>query len=199
DGMSSIAAKLGTPIMLDSYTADIYLQSWGRSSYARLMIKLRADVELKDTNMDSSIPIDLSIIFAFTCKVIMVMFHEGYLAPLRIFLEQRIAAMMGYRGGSGEVETPHCAAADVEERGICGQFLLLQSSVGTMFLLGYYTSPLLQLVLSRAEEMPSVNISCWMQAKGMAGVREFDILVEEAVNPHKITRSKNYNTSYLKM
>ncbi|GKC72207.1 hypothetical protein Tco_1118090 [Tanacetum coccineum] len=49
DGLSAIATKLGTSIMLDSYTADMCLQSWGRSSYARVMIELRADVELKDT------------------------------------------------------------------------------------------------------------------------------------------------------
>nr|GEV80806.1 hypothetical protein [Tanacetum cinerariifolium] len=49
DGLSSIATKLGTPIMLDSYTAETCLHSWGRSSYARTMIELRVDVELKDT------------------------------------------------------------------------------------------------------------------------------------------------------
>ncbi|GKD39197.1 putative reverse transcriptase domain-containing protein, partial [Tanacetum coccineum] len=48
DGLSAIATKLGTPLMLDSYTLDMCMQSWGRSSYARAMIKLRADVELKD-------------------------------------------------------------------------------------------------------------------------------------------------------
>ncbi|GJU98956.1 putative reverse transcriptase domain-containing protein [Tanacetum coccineum] len=31
-----------------SYTSDMCMQSWGRSSYARVMIELRADVELKD-------------------------------------------------------------------------------------------------------------------------------------------------------
>ncbi|GJW15582.1 ribonuclease H-like domain, reverse transcriptase, RNA-dependent DNA polymerase [Tanacetum coccineum] len=49
DGLSVIATKLGTPIMLDSYTADMCMQSWRRSSYTRVMIELRADVELKDT------------------------------------------------------------------------------------------------------------------------------------------------------
>ncbi|GJU85945.1 hypothetical protein Tco_1293491 [Tanacetum coccineum] len=34
--------------MLDSYTSDMCMQSWGRSSYVRVMIELRADVELKD-------------------------------------------------------------------------------------------------------------------------------------------------------
>nr|GEV48984.1 hypothetical protein [Tanacetum cinerariifolium] len=48
DGLSVIATKLGTPLMLDSYTSDMCMQSWGRSSYARVVIELRADVELKD-------------------------------------------------------------------------------------------------------------------------------------------------------
>nr|GEY87137.1 hypothetical protein [Tanacetum cinerariifolium] len=48
DGLSAIATKLGTPLMLDSYTSDMCLQSWGRSSYARVMLELRADVKLKD-------------------------------------------------------------------------------------------------------------------------------------------------------
>nr|GEU31679.1 hypothetical protein [Tanacetum cinerariifolium] len=51
DGLSAIATKLGTPLMLDSYTADMCMQSWGRSSYARAMIELRDDVELKDNIM----------------------------------------------------------------------------------------------------------------------------------------------------
>ncbi|GJV90430.1 hypothetical protein Tco_1538243 [Tanacetum coccineum] len=49
DGLSAIAIKIGTPLMLDSYTSDMCLQSWGRSSYARAMIELKADAELKDT------------------------------------------------------------------------------------------------------------------------------------------------------
>ncbi|GJV07226.1 reverse transcriptase domain-containing protein [Tanacetum coccineum] len=48
DGLSAIATKLGTPLMLGSYTYDMYMPSWGRSSFARAMIELRADVELKD-------------------------------------------------------------------------------------------------------------------------------------------------------
>ncbi|GKC47684.1 transcription factor LHW-like protein [Tanacetum coccineum] len=46
--MSAIAIKLGTPFMLDSYTSDMCMQSWCRSSYARVMIELRADMEFKD-------------------------------------------------------------------------------------------------------------------------------------------------------
>ncbi|GKB33980.1 putative ribonuclease H-like domain-containing protein [Tanacetum coccineum] len=51
DGLNVIATKLGTPLMLDSYTYDMCMQSWGRSSYARRMIELRDDVELKDNIM----------------------------------------------------------------------------------------------------------------------------------------------------
>ncbi|GJW97901.1 transposon ty3-G gag-pol polyprotein [Tanacetum coccineum] len=55
DGLSTIATKLGTPLMLDSYKADMCMQSWGRSSYARAMIKLTTDVELKD-NIVAAMP-----------------------------------------------------------------------------------------------------------------------------------------------
>nr|GEW25972.1 hypothetical protein [Tanacetum cinerariifolium] len=48
DGLSAIVTKLGNPLMLDYYTSDMCIQSWGRSSYARVMIEVRADVELKD-------------------------------------------------------------------------------------------------------------------------------------------------------
>ncbi|GKC35981.1 putative reverse transcriptase domain-containing protein, partial [Tanacetum coccineum] len=51
DGLSVIATKLGTPLMLDSYTSNMCMQSWGRSSFTRVMIELRVDVELKDTIM----------------------------------------------------------------------------------------------------------------------------------------------------
>nr|GEV75350.1 hypothetical protein [Tanacetum cinerariifolium] len=51
DGLSAIATKIGTSSMLDSYTSDMCLQSWGRSSYARAMIELWADEKLKDTIM----------------------------------------------------------------------------------------------------------------------------------------------------
>ncbi|GKE14263.1 putative reverse transcriptase domain-containing protein [Tanacetum coccineum] len=49
DGLSDIATKLDTPLMLDSYTLAMFMDSWGRSSYARAMVELRANVELKDT------------------------------------------------------------------------------------------------------------------------------------------------------
>nr|GEX89694.1 hypothetical protein [Tanacetum cinerariifolium] len=49
DGLSAIATKLGTPLMLDSYTSDMCMQSYCSSSYARVMVELQIDVELKDT------------------------------------------------------------------------------------------------------------------------------------------------------
>ncbi|GJZ00079.1 hypothetical protein Tco_0517508 [Tanacetum coccineum] len=52
DGLSVIATKLDTSLLLDSYTSDMCIQSWGRSSYARALIEVRADVELKDNIVD---------------------------------------------------------------------------------------------------------------------------------------------------
>ncbi|GJV81754.1 hypothetical protein Tco_1517624 [Tanacetum coccineum] len=49
DGLSVNATKLGIPLILDFYMFVMYTESWGRSIYARAMIKLRTDVELKDT------------------------------------------------------------------------------------------------------------------------------------------------------
>ncbi|GJS54245.1 putative reverse transcriptase domain-containing protein [Tanacetum coccineum] len=48
DGLSVIASKLSTPLMLNSYTSNMFIQSWGRSCYARALIEVQADVELKD-------------------------------------------------------------------------------------------------------------------------------------------------------
>ncbi|GJS47941.1 hypothetical protein Tco_0598062 [Tanacetum coccineum] len=49
DGLSAIATKLGSLLMLDSYTAVMCTDSWGRASYARAMIELKADVDLRYT------------------------------------------------------------------------------------------------------------------------------------------------------
>nr|GEV43868.1 hypothetical protein [Tanacetum cinerariifolium] len=39
DGLSAIATRLGTPLMFDSYTSDMCIQSCGRSSCARTLIE----------------------------------------------------------------------------------------------------------------------------------------------------------------
>nr|GEZ46448.1 hypothetical protein [Tanacetum cinerariifolium] len=49
DGLSVIAIKLDTPLMIHSYTSGMCMQSWSESSYVRAMIEFRANVELKDT------------------------------------------------------------------------------------------------------------------------------------------------------
>nr|GEZ05661.1 hypothetical protein [Tanacetum cinerariifolium] len=49
DNLSVIATKLGNPLMIDSYISDMYIQSWDRSSYARALTEVQADVKLKDT------------------------------------------------------------------------------------------------------------------------------------------------------
>ncbi|GJS88651.1 retrotransposon protein, putative, ty1-copia subclass [Tanacetum coccineum] len=67
DSLSAIASKLGTPIMLDPYTSDMCMQSWGWSSYARAMIELRADMELKD-NIVVAMP-KITRKGCYTCKI----------------------------------------------------------------------------------------------------------------------------------
>ncbi|XP_021974501.1 uncharacterized protein LOC110869566 [Helianthus annuus] len=47
DGLSLVASKIGIPKMLDSYTATMCAESWGRSSYARALIEVQAGTELK--------------------------------------------------------------------------------------------------------------------------------------------------------
>ncbi|GJV05024.1 uncharacterized protein Tco_1338593 [Tanacetum coccineum] len=55
NGLSAIATKIGTPIMLDSYTSDMCSESWGKSSYARAMVEVHVDKEMK-TSMVIAIP-----------------------------------------------------------------------------------------------------------------------------------------------
>jgi hypothetical protein len=43
DGLSLIASKIGMPVMLDSYTAEMCENTWGRSSFARALIEISAD------------------------------------------------------------------------------------------------------------------------------------------------------------
>ncbi|GKA96322.1 hypothetical protein Tco_0818417 [Tanacetum coccineum] len=49
DGLSAIATKVGKPIMLDSYTSTMCMESWGRPSYARDMVEISAINELKES------------------------------------------------------------------------------------------------------------------------------------------------------
>ncbi|KAJ0743509.1 hypothetical protein HanPI659440_Chr10g0376681 [Helianthus annuus] len=48
DGLSLLASKLGTPKRLDGYTADMCSDHWGRSSFARALIEINADTDIKD-------------------------------------------------------------------------------------------------------------------------------------------------------
>ncbi|XP_022014947.1 uncharacterized protein LOC110914468 [Helianthus annuus] len=55
DGLSLLASKVGDPKMLDSYTASMCAESWGRSSFARALIEVHADCDLKK-NVKVAIP-----------------------------------------------------------------------------------------------------------------------------------------------
>ncbi|GJT24170.1 zinc knuckle CX2CX4HX4C containing protein [Tanacetum coccineum] len=47
DGISLIASQIGKPIMLDSFTSSTCIDSWGRSSFARCLIEVKADEPIK--------------------------------------------------------------------------------------------------------------------------------------------------------
>ncbi|GKC64556.1 zinc knuckle CX2CX4HX4C containing protein [Tanacetum coccineum] len=49
DGISLIATQIGKPIMLDSFTSSMCIDSWGRSSFARCLIEVKAGELLKDS------------------------------------------------------------------------------------------------------------------------------------------------------
>ncbi|GJW11290.1 putative reverse transcriptase domain-containing protein [Tanacetum coccineum] len=74
-GLSAIATKIGTLLMLDSYTSDMCIQSWVRSSYARALIKVWADVELKD-NIGVAMP---KIVEEGSIRVMFVLIMNGNL------------------------------------------------------------------------------------------------------------------------
>ncbi|XP_035832931.1 uncharacterized protein LOC118481782 [Helianthus annuus] len=48
DGLSLIATTIGEPMMLDSFTTSMCMDSWGRSSYARALIEVSADKDLRE-------------------------------------------------------------------------------------------------------------------------------------------------------
>ncbi|GJZ73397.1 zinc knuckle CX2CX4HX4C containing protein [Tanacetum coccineum] len=48
-GLSLITTQIGCPIMLDSYTSNMCVRSWGRNEYARAFIEISADRELMES------------------------------------------------------------------------------------------------------------------------------------------------------
>ncbi|GKB94251.1 zinc knuckle CX2CX4HX4C containing protein [Tanacetum coccineum] len=49
DGLSIIASQIGKPIMLDSYTSSMCIESWERSSFARCLIEINSEDALKES------------------------------------------------------------------------------------------------------------------------------------------------------
>ncbi|XP_071688424.1 uncharacterized protein [Rutidosis leptorrhynchoides] len=54
-GLSVIASNIGYPLKLDSYTSTMCLESWGRPNFARALIDVSSDRELKE-NIKMAIP-----------------------------------------------------------------------------------------------------------------------------------------------
>ncbi|GJW48393.1 zf-CCHC domain-containing protein [Tanacetum coccineum] len=55
DGLSLIATQVGKPMMLDAFTSYMCNESWGRISYARALVEISADTDLK-TEVSMAIP-----------------------------------------------------------------------------------------------------------------------------------------------
>ncbi|GJV98058.1 retrovirus-related pol polyprotein from transposon TNT 1-94 [Tanacetum coccineum] len=51
DGLGLIETQVGTPIMLDAYTSDMCVDTWGRMGFARALIEVSANKELKQEVM----------------------------------------------------------------------------------------------------------------------------------------------------
>ncbi|GJY30317.1 zinc knuckle CX2CX4HX4C containing protein [Tanacetum coccineum] len=49
DGISLITTQIGKPVMIDSFTSSMCIDSWGHSSFARCLIEVKVDVALKDS------------------------------------------------------------------------------------------------------------------------------------------------------
>ncbi|GJR59199.1 zinc knuckle CX2CX4HX4C containing protein [Tanacetum coccineum] len=48
-GLSLISTQIGKPIMMDSYTSNMCVSSWGRSTYTRVLIEVSAVNDLMDS------------------------------------------------------------------------------------------------------------------------------------------------------
>ncbi|GJS12161.1 zinc knuckle CX2CX4HX4C containing protein [Tanacetum coccineum] len=48
DGISLIATFISKPVMIDSYTSSMCIESWGRSSFAQCLIEVNSEVDLVD-------------------------------------------------------------------------------------------------------------------------------------------------------
>ncbi|GKC36835.1 probable indole-3-pyruvate monooxygenase YUCCA10 [Tanacetum coccineum] len=94
DGLSVMATKLGNPIMLYSYTSSMCLQSWGRMDYARALIYVRVDRELKEDMViaipnvedDGEVLHTVRVEYKWEpprCGVCMVFGHDDMLCPKR--------------------------------------------------------------------------------------------------------------------
>nr|GEW05952.1 hypothetical protein [Tanacetum cinerariifolium] len=94
DGLSAIASKLGTRLMLDSYTSGMCMQSCGRSSYARAMIELRANVELKDT-----IVVAMPKLVMGSIDALYVLSMSGNLPSVRVVREVATGVQVGPKVG----------------------------------------------------------------------------------------------------
>ena len=56
-GLSLIATQVGKPVMLDAFTSSMCVDSWGRISYARTLVEVCSNLELK-REVSMAIPLE---------------------------------------------------------------------------------------------------------------------------------------------
>nr|GEY41104.1 hypothetical protein [Tanacetum cinerariifolium] len=77
--------------MLDSYTFDMRIQSWGRSSYARALIEIQADTKLKDTIVVAM----LKLVRRGSIRVLFVLSMSGNLLGVRVVSSTSTTPIVG--------------------------------------------------------------------------------------------------------
>ncbi|GJY27880.1 zinc knuckle CX2CX4HX4C containing protein [Tanacetum coccineum] len=96
DRLSMIATKLGRPIMLNACTSSMCMESWGRTSFARALIEITSDQDLKDNLVVAILRINGT---GHTMESIRV---EYDITPVRVEDDMEGFTTVARKGGKGK-------------------------------------------------------------------------------------------------
>ena len=89
DGLSLIATQVGKPIMLDSFTSSMCVDSWGRISFARALVELSSDSVLK-REVTMAIPKENDSGFITACIKVEYEWRPPHCEVCKVFGHDRI-------------------------------------------------------------------------------------------------------------
>nr|GEV31031.1 hypothetical protein [Tanacetum cinerariifolium] len=118
DGLSAIATKLGTPLMLNSYISDMCMQSWGSSSYARVMIELRADVKLKDNIVVAMLKITREGHYTCNVRVEYEWKPPSLVNPLKVFRLVQKMTFKSQKEYRPVIKKPNTSSSGNKKKGV---------------------------------------------------------------------------------